>query len=194
MNAHLDIQRMLAVYPSLDDAQRRVVDAHVGLCRACAEVRSSYMAMDLQIAGLEDLQPPPTLAWRLSSIVRTERQRPGIRLQTMPILVQRVVLPIVLLLGLACGVWLLMHISAPKSPGIAETPSVTPSTTPVVMASQRPVALAMVAYEPCSSATERPCSANPPSRPGPGTALWVRTPVASEVPVHSIASAFRGNP
>ena len=181
MKAHADIQRMLAVYPSLDRVQQRIVDEHVGVCRACAEVRSAYRALDQQVAGLNNLPLPLTLAGRWSAPVRAERRAGGSSPWLTPVLLPRVVLPVVLLLILACGVWLLIHLSSPTSPGIAETPSVTPSATPIVLASRRPVALAIIAHEPTYSAAQLPCSPNSLGYLGAATAPTTETPVASEI-------------
>jgi len=158
MKAHVDIHRMLAIYQSLDDVQRRVVDDHVGFCRACADVSIAYQAMDQQIAGLEDSPLSPTLAAEWSEVVRAERRLRDSSLWAMPSLTPRVVLPVLLLLILACGLWLLMHLWTPSSPGISETPSVTPSTTPVVQGSRPSDVVVMV-----SDALRHPAAMKPGS-------------------------------
>jgi len=157
MKAHVQFEKMLAVYPSLDQVQRGIVDEHVSLCPACAKVRSAYQAMDEQVPGLVD-SLPSTLTPRWSTLVRAERQPAGLTLWTVPMRVARVGLPVVLLLLLLCGLWLLLRFSIPRSPEIAETPSVRPSVTPAVMASRRLDALALRAREPRLAGAEKPRS------------------------------------
>jgi hypothetical protein len=194
MNVHSDIQRMLAVYPSLDGVQQRAVDAHVRSCLACAEARSAYLAMDQQIADLDALELPPALSHRWSGAVREWPRRSDIRSQSTTQLWQRVVLPIVLLLALAFGVWLLTRVSSQGSPGIAETPSVTPTATPALKVLEHPIELAMVAHEPRSSSERRPRPAGPPGSGELGIAPAAGTPAALGIPMAAPVTAFRGNP
>jgi hypothetical protein len=190
MKAHVHIEKMLAVYPSLDKVQRGIVDEHVVLCPACAKVRCVYQAMDEQMAGLDD-SLPATLATKWSTLARAERQPVGVTPWTAPLRVGRVGLPVVLLLLLICGLWLLLRFSIPRLPEIAGTPSVTPSVTPAVIASRRPDALALRVREPRPVGAERPSSSASPGMPGGATAPTTKTPVAPEIVAEGAVSSYR---
>ena len=190
MKAHVHIEKMLAVYPSLDKVQRGIVEEHLALCPACAKVRSAYQAMDEQVAGLDD-SLPATLATKWSTLARAERQPVGVTPWTAPLRVGRVGLPVVLLLLLICGLWLLLRFSIPRPPGIAGTPSVTPSATPAVIASRRPDALALRVREPRLVGAERPSSSTSSGITGGATAPTTKTPVAPEIVAEGAASSYR---
>jgi hypothetical protein len=190
MKAHVHFEKMLAVYPSLDKVQRDIVDEHVVLCPACAKVRSAYQAMDEQVAGLDD-SVPATLATKWSALARAERQPVGITPWTAPLRVGRVGLPVVLLLLLICGLWLLLRFSTPRPPEIAGTPSVTPSATSAVIASRRPDALALRVREPRPVGAERLSSSTSSGMTGRATAPTTKTPVAPEIVAEGAVSSYR---
>jgi hypothetical protein len=194
MKAHVHIHRMLAVYPGLDNVQQRVVDEHIALCPACAEVRSAYQAMDQTLAGLEDARLPLALACGWSVSFRTERRPNDFPRWSIPTLMQRIVLPLVILLILACGVWVLVRLSTPRSPGIAGTPSVTPSATPVVLASRPPDALAMAAHPLPQPALDQAGSVISPGSSGRPIAAPTKTPVPWAISNPASAPAYHQDP
>lgn len=147
MSTHADIERMLAVYRSLDELQRRDLDAHVKVCSTCSDRWAVYELIDEQLAGLASPAPRSLAAIR-AEVLRgpyLERLAPE---RAIGHFFRQLMLPAGVLLILIVAVWLLLQLTAPMNGSVAETPSVTPSATPVVFASPQPTPIALVALRP----------------------------------------------
>lgn len=137
MNRHVEIEKLLAVYSTLDESELRIVDEHATGCSLCAARRSAYAEMDAHLAGLPDPRPSADLSNALNAILQGDRpkNRPRVIVSDPRLAYRRVLLPVGLLLLLILCAWLIMRASTPIDRGIAETPSVTPTMTPAAMAS-----------------------------------------------------------
>jgi len=134
---HAEIQKLLAVYSGLDATERSAVDAHTRTCRACADRRAAYAEMDARLAALVDPAPPASLSKSLAHILHGEQSKARGRAATgdRRWSSRRVLVPAGLLLLLILSVWLIMRASTPVDHEIAQTPSVTPTSTPIALAS-----------------------------------------------------------
>jgi anti-sigma factor RsiW len=147
MSEHGRIQRLLAVYDDLQQAERDQVDDHLHACARCAETLSAYRAMDRVLHELvtgqaRSLAMRPARAFaQTSSPVRRVMPSPPTRL---PQLVHKAIQPHQYRLRLVSAVVffvLLMILSALfggwgpfEEPVMASTPTVErPVATPVVL-------------------------------------------------------------
>ena len=144
MKRHGEVVGLLAVYRNLDPASRALVDQHVLECPACAARQTAYAQMDQALAGLVDPRPGAALPRSLNGILhgRSSRWVPARPVPQQARVAPKVLVAAAVLALIVVSFWIVLRVLPPTGPVLAETPSVTPTSTSLAAVLTPPYAFA----------------------------------------------------
>jgi len=140
MKRHGEVVGLLAVYRSLDPVGRALVDQHVRECPECAARQSAYVQMDQVLIGLVNPRPSSALPGSLDAILHSRRSTPVFAWQAR--LTPRVLVAAAVLALIVISFWIVLRVLPPAGPVLAQTPSVTPTSTSLASALTPPFVVA----------------------------------------------------